>query len=410
MIKKKIIYIHQFFSLPSVAGSTRSYDLAKKFIESGHQVEFITTSNGFEENFEKLWNYKEIEGIKFHILGNTTMHNSTPYFKRMWLFSKFLFFSSFKIIKIHGDVVLATSTPLTVGVPAMIKRYRHRTPYIFEARDIWPETVIAIGAIKNKIFQKILYALEAKIYNHAAAIVPLSSDMKSSIVNRFPQLSCPIKVIENISELARFQNNLDSEHSILKEKIGFKPRYTILYAGTFGRVNGIMYVIDLAFKLLQIDPSIAFVLIGKGAEKETVIRAAMSKKVYNVNVFFMDPVPKNQLPQLYYEVDMGSSFVIPIKELWANSANKFFDTLAAGRPMLINHGGWQMQVLTEQNAGYILPAELDQLSNSKLQEFIAYTNDMEQQCRQRKNALDLAQRYSLEEANRKYQTLLENIN
>src|SRR5690606_29799362 len=111
--------------------------------------------------------------------------------------------------------------------------------------------------------------------------------------------------------------------------------------GTFGRVNGIDYVVALAEKTFQFDPDLVYILMGTGAQKKEIINLAKKKHIYNKNLFILDPISKNALPGWYKSVNMGSSFVIPIKELWANSANKFFDTLAAGKPILINHEGWQ---------------------------------------------------------------------
>src|SRR5690606_16163087 len=122
---------------------------------------------------------------------------------------------------------------LTIGIPALIKKWRGKTKYIFEVRDVWPETVISIGAVKNKWVQKILYWLEKIIYKNASAIVPLSIDMYSSIATRFPQFSEKSNiVIENISEINRFQN--EEKKVDLQRMIGFIPRFSLLYAGTFG--------------------------------------------------------------------------------------------------------------------------------------------------------------------------------
>ena len=169
-----------------------------------------------------------------------------------YLHRSIVFLNSFgspftKILSIKGDLVLATSTPLTIGIPALIKKWIQKTPFIFETRDVWPEAVIAIGAIKNTIIKKVLYFLEGLIYKNASAIVPLQLDMKRSIVTRYPKLgNKPIEVIENISEIDRFQKGYDKNISVLSKKIGFKPKFTVLYAGTFGKVNGINYVIKLA--------------------------------------------------------------------------------------------------------------------------------------------------------------------
>lgn len=308
-----------------------------------------------------------------------------------------------------GDLVLATSTPLTIGIPALFKKWIQKTPFIFETRDVWPEAVIAIGAINNTIIKKVLYFLEGLIYKNASAIVPLSVDMKRSIVTRYPKLdNKSIDVIENISEIDRFQKGYDKNISVLSKKIGFKPKFTVLYAGTFGKVNGINYVIKLAQKLININPEIIFVLVGDGSEKELVIQEASHKKILNKNVYILDSVSKSDLSQLYFECDMGSSFVINIKELWANSANKYFDTLASGKPILINHEGWQKVEINKDNIGYVLPAEI---KDNDVKKFSNYCKNTSLITKQGENALNIAKsKYATDIAVRKYNKLFKNKN
>ena len=407
----RIVYLHQYFVFPSGTGGTRSYDLSSGFKKHGIEVEVVTSSAFIDEiknNFVSGWNILEEDGIRFHIL-KLDYSNNLSYFRRILVFLQFIWYASFRLLSIECDLVLATSTPLTIGIPAMVKKMIHKTPYIFEVRDVWPEAVIAIGAIKNRLIQKLLYWLEYLIYRNAKGIVPLSPDMLTSIVSRYPELkSKPIKVIENISEIERFQKGFNPSICLIREKIGFKPRFTVLYAGTFGRVNGIEYVINLASKTLPIDSGIVFVLIGSGSEEASLKARAKHAGVLNKNVFFLEPIPKNQLAQLYYEVDLGSSFVIPITELWANSANKFFDSLASGKPILINYGGWQKGLIKQENVGYVLPPVLDRTFN--VQNFISFTTDFSALQQQRKNALRLAKlSYSLQTAIYKYLKLFEEI-
>jgi glycosyltransferase involved in cell wall biosynthesis len=401
----KIIYLHQYFKFPHESGGTRSYDLASGFVASGHQVEIITSTSDEKYNNRNRWTQIEQKGLVVHYI-YLPYGNHLSYLKRSLVFFQFLYFSTFKLLSLKGDVLLATSTPLTIGIPALIKKWIHKTSFVFEARDVWPEAVIAIGALKNKLLQKILYKLEFVIYDNAAAIVPLSVDMKHSIVSRYPELGTkPIEVIENISEINRFQNGFSREVSVLKEKIGFQPRFPILYAGTFGRVNGIDYVIALAEKLIFIDPSIVFVLVGDGAEKSAIIGQAIDKALLNKNVFILDSVSKQDLPQLYFECAMGSSFVIPIKELWANSANKFFDTLAAGKPILINHQGWQKEVIIKKNLGYVLP---EVLSDEAAEAFALYTqNDILIKVQQDKALYIAKENYALDVAVSKYNKIFD---
>lgn len=396
----KILYLHQYFKFPSENGGTRSYDLATGFAEKGYEIEIVTSTSDPEYNQAKRWVKLQKDGLIVHYI-YLPYGNHLSYFKRALVFFQFLWFASFKLLAIKTDLVLATSTPLSIGIPALIKKWITKTPFVFEARDVWPEAVIAIGAIKNIYLQKLLYQLERIIYKNAAAIVPLSVDMKKSIVDRYPQFKTkPIEIIENISEIRRFQNSYNQDKSLLKEKIGFVPRFTVLYAGTFGRVNGIGYVVKLAKEVIAIDPTVVFVLIGAGAEKEMITQLALDEGVLNKNVFILDPVSKQELPQLYYECNMGSSFVIPVKELWANSANKFFDTLAAGKPILINHPGWQKDKIESEDIGYVLPEKIDKFV---ARDFVSYTQNVALILKQSARALEVAKdNYSLEIAVEKY--------
>ena len=403
----KIIYLHQYFKFPNESGGTRSFDLATGFLDSGHHVEMLTSTSNIEYKKKKRWTKINKNGLVVHYV-YLPYANEMSYIRRSIVFFKFLWLSTFKLLSLKGDLVLTTSTPLTVGIPALIKKWFHKTPFIFEIRDVWPEVVIAIGAVKNKIIQRLLYFLENLIYKNASAIVPLSIDMKNSITSRYSNLaSIPIQVIENISEIDRFQNSVNANNSVLKEKIGFCPRFTILYAGTFGRVNGLDYVVNLASKLIDLDPSIVFVMLGDGSEKEAVLQKAVDKNLLNKNIYILDSVAKRDLSQLYYECDMGSSFVVPIKELWANSANKFFDTLAAGKPILINHDGWQKELIEMENIGYVLPTIVDHNAAKK---FELYTKDEALISEQKNNGLNIAKaNFSKDVAVKKYNNLFENI-
>ena len=401
----KIIYLHQYFKLPNETGGTRSYDLACGFLKLGYEIEIITSTSDPKFKTKKRWHKTEIDGLSVNYIF-LPYSNDMSYLYRSFVFLKFLFFSITKILSTKGDLVLATSTPLTVGIPAIIKKWIQKTPFIFETRDIWPEAVIAIGAIKNIIIQKALYFLEGLIYKNASAIVPLSLDMKRSIVTRFPKLDHkPIDVIENISEIDRFQKGYDKNLSVLSKEIGFKPKFTILYAGTFGKVNGINYVVSLANKLIDINPEIIFVLVGDGIDKNSVIQEASDKKILNKNIYILNSVSKYHLSQLYFECDMGSSFVINVKELWANSANKYFDTIASGKPVLINYEGWQKAEINEKNIGYVLPAKI---KDDDIKKFSNYCKNSSLIAKQGENALNIAKtKYATDTAVRKYNKIFK---
>jgi glycosyltransferase involved in cell wall biosynthesis len=199
----KIAYLHQYFKFPNETGGTRSFDLSNGFLKIGHDVDIITSTSNKMKSKNRWFELKKGE-LKVNYI-YLPYSNKMTYLKRVVVFLKFTWFSSLKLLSLNSDIVLATSTPLTIGIPALIKKWFHKTPYIFEVRDVWPEVPIAVGAVKNKFFKKVFFWLEYLIYKNSSAIIPLSVDMKYSIISRYPKLKEKITVIENISEIERFQ-------------------------------------------------------------------------------------------------------------------------------------------------------------------------------------------------------------
>ena len=144
----KIIYLHQYFKFPNESGGTRSFDLATGFLGLGHHVEILTSTSDLRHKTGKRWSKIEKNGLVVHYT-YLNYGNDMTYYQRLTVFFQFLWFSSLKLLSLKGDVVLATSTPLTIGIPALIKKWIHKTPFIFETRDIWPEAAIAIGAVSS---------------------------------------------------------------------------------------------------------------------------------------------------------------------------------------------------------------------------------------------------------------------
>lgn len=401
----KILYIHQYFRFPQTAGGTRSYDLSKLFALNGVDVVVITTSAGVKvDNWNgKRWKYLEKDGIKLWVL-NCSYGQKMSMKRRIISFIQFLWFSSLKVLSLDAELVLATSTPLTVAVPALVKKLCSGTPYIFEVRDVWPEVPIQLGYIKNRFSILFLQWFEKTTYRNASCVVALSIGMQECIEKRISGIK-KIEVIPNISEVTRFSV---ADNPSLYPEFNFPGKKVILYAGTLGAVNHILYVAELAAALSRINiVDVVFCIVGDGREKEDIVRYCEEEEILNKNIFFFSPVPKQALPLLYSKCCMGSSFVSDNKVLWDNSANKFFDTLAAGRPILINHEGWQAEVIRKHNCGYVLPPIL---SDIEVDRFVNYLNDEKLLEMQRNNAKETAQtKYSLEIAGKKYLDIVTSV-
>lgn len=204
----KLLYIVQYFRFPNETGSTRPYDLASSFAKNDIDVTIITSDTSGKQTDN--WKYIEKDGLKLFYY-NCAYNNKMGFYERINAFVSFFINATKKAISVDYDIMLASSTPLTNGIPALFCKWWKKKPYVFEVRDVWPGVPIAMGYFENSIIQKLLYALEKKIYKNASTIVPLSIGMDENIKERYPNNKSI--VIPNISEVSRF-NHIDKSTDI----------------------------------------------------------------------------------------------------------------------------------------------------------------------------------------------------
>ena len=340
----KIIYIHQYFRTRAMSGGTRSYEFAQLLKARGHDVVVISLAQQRKQS--KLWDKEQIDGITVHWL-KVGYSNNYGFVRRLLAFLGFVFFSSFRILPIKADLVFATSTPLTTAIPAAIYSTFRRKPMVFEVRDLWPELPIAIGALKNPILKFLARFLERMAYYRSAAVVALSPGMAAGVKEVCP--SVPVTVLPNACDMELFAQGDGKAYRAERSWLG--DRKMVLYAGTLGEINGVDYLVDLAAELRKSDPEIMVVIMGDGKQLPIVRERALKLGVLGRNLHIEPPVSKNQMPDVLAAADLACSLFIDLPEMRNNSANKFFDGLAAGRPVLINYGGWHRELLTEHGAG-----------------------------------------------------------
>jgi glycosyltransferase involved in cell wall biosynthesis len=164
-----------------------------------------------------------------------------------------------------------------------------------------------------------------------------------------------ITIIPNAAERKRFSVPRQTGKDFRNKFLWLKNRPLVVYAGSLGKINGVSYLVHIAKTMRSLDPEVRFLIAGNGKEKNEIISLAMATGVYEKTMFFIPPVSKQVLPTLLSAATVCTSVIIPIPELTYNSANKFFDGLAAGRPMIINYGGWQKNILESNGAGFVLP-------------------------------------------------------
>jgi glycosyltransferase involved in cell wall biosynthesis len=271
-------------------------------------------------------------------------------------------------LQLKTDINFATSTPLTIVLPALVAKFLRRTPYVFEVRDLWPEIPIALGFLKGRAAIFFAKKLAGLAYKHASKIVVLSRDMGKGVLI-YGDYEKKMVLIPNASDVALLRTK--DENAVLsfwqQRNLDSRNASLVVYTGTLGRVNQVGYLVDLAAEscIKQAD-NIKFVVFGDGAEKEIIIKAAKDKKVWNDNFFLFSPVSKKELAYVLGGASLSISLVDNIPILWGNSANKFFDAFAAGVPVGVNHGGWQAEVIQEFSCGLVLDYNVAESAKSLL--------------------------------------------
>lgn len=332
-----------------MSGGTRSYEMARRLVEKGHEVHVITSWRGKRES--NGWFSTLEAGIHVHWLP-VQYSNSMSYARRIIAFVRFAILSAAKCASLKCDLIFATSTPLTIAIPAVYASRKQGVPMVFEVRDLWPELPIAIGALKSRVLQKWAYALERWAYRNSEAIVALSPGMRDGII----RAGYPLERIVTIP------NSSDNDYFISDEEEVKKFRYArpwlgdrplIVYAGTFGRINGVSYLVDLAVEIRELDPTVCILLVGEGQERSLIEDNARRAGVLGKNLFIEEAISKKDVPVLLSAADISCSLFLDIPAMRANSANKFFDSLASSKPVLLNYGGWQADLVKRFGCGLV---------------------------------------------------------
>lgn len=353
MTGARIAYVHQYFTTPDSpgGGGTRSYEMARRLVDDGHEVHMITTDvDAVKPSWR--WTTSVVDGITVHALP-VPYANEMGYSARLKAFARFAIASTWRAASVRPDVVLATSTPLTVAIPGAIAARVRRARFVFEVRDLWPELPIEVGALTNPFAKVAARALARFAYRNAESVIALSPGMAAGVAaHGYPPER--ISVVPNGCDLDRFAVDPEAGAAFRAARSWLGGRPLVLYAGTFGLVNGVGWLVRLAAEVARLDDQVAFLLIGSGREKDDVEALARELGLLGYTVFVEGPVPKTSMPAALSAATLASS-VFTTTGMVDNSANKFFDALAAGRSLLINHDGWQAELLADTGAGLVLP-------------------------------------------------------
>ena len=388
----KILYFHQHFSTPKGSAGIRSYAMAQSLIRNGHQVTMVCGSfgagqTGLTQPFNKGMRRGMVDGIDI-IEFELPYSNALSFLKRILIFLSFAFKSIKVALTEQYDVVFATTTPLTAGIPGIFAKWFRRKPFVFEVRDLWPELPKAMGVIKNPIVLWMMSVLEWTSYHSADRLVGLSPGIVDGIIKRG---IAPEKVasIPNGCDLDIFA----SEHQAWRPEGVKETDLMAIFTGTHGLANGLNAVLDAAVELKKRQRTdIKLVLVGDGMQKKALVERATELQLDNI--IFHNPVNKTKLAGLMASADIGLQILANVPAFYyGTSPNKFFDYISAGLPVLNNYPGWLAELITNKQCGFAVPPENPQ----------AFADALEQAADQREKLLEMgknSQQVATEQFNR----------
>lgn len=346
-----VLYFHQHFSTPEGAAGTRSYEMAQELIREGHSVTVVCGSyeqgkTGLETSYVKGRRRGDVDGIDV-IEFALNYGNHMGFSQRAGVFAKFAIGSIVVAMREKYDVVFATTTPLTAGIPGIFARWLRRKPFVFEVRDLWPELPKAMGIITNPLVLSLMSVLEWVSYRSANRLIGLSPGIVEGIAARGVDKE-RIEMVPNGCDINLFST----------PKASWRPngvaddQLLAIFTGTHGYANGLDAVLDAAKELqMRGRDDVRIALVGQGREKEKLQARARAENIDSI--LFLDPVPKNKLVGLMAGADVGLQILRNVPAFYfGTSPNKFFDYISAGLPVVNNYPGWVAEMISENNCGF----------------------------------------------------------
>jgi len=349
----RIVLVYQHFMVHGV-GSTKPYDLARDLIAAGHDVTVLCGRGYLSQGVDVpkgLIRRLSVDGVRVICLG-VDYRQEMGFVRRVAAFVSFAVLAMIVACRLRRyDVLVASSTPLTVGLVGLAAHYLRRIPYVFELRDLWPEFPIRAGYLKNPLIIRISTFFERWFYRKAAAILTISDWMRDRLIKRGIDAGKIIFIPTGVDYPSYRDATPDKQW---RADLGMSGTMLAIYVGAHGPSNGLDYLLDAA-ELLDAADGIRMVLIGDGADKPHLMAEARRRKLESIT--FLPPERRSEVPGILKASDVALLIdkVVPGSEY--GLPNKFFDYLAAGLPTISNTPAELWIYLKKHDCGVLVDSE-----------------------------------------------------
>jgi len=363
-----ILLIHQYYLTKNAAGGTRFNEMAKDWASKGNRITVIggmvnSKSGKKYEEYKNKFIVEEKEDNEIRVIRcHVSEAYNVNFIGRLWAYFSFVFSSiigGLFYTKEKHDLIVVSSPPLFVGITAYLLSRIKRIPFVFEVRDLWPESTVDSGVLKNKFIIKLAFKFEAFIYKKARLINVLTPAFRDKLINDKGVEKDKIILIPNAADFQMSDRILNSEFdrmSIREQMNVDENKLVFTYVGAHGRANNLIQIISAAERLRDVD--VEFWLIGDGMEKEMLKQEA--KKRDCTNVKFIDSMSKEEVLKYIIASDIGISVLKKVDTFKTIYSNKTFDYMSCKTPILMAIDGVSKDLVEEAKAGvYVEPEDVD---------------------------------------------------
>jgi glycosyltransferase involved in cell wall biosynthesis len=360
-----ILLIHQYFLEDNDGGGSRWNEMARTWTDQGHQVTVLAgmvhyATGKKPERYQGKYFYIDQKSERLTIIRSHVSESyNVNFLGRLWGYFSFVFSSIYAgLFKATGkyDVIIVTSPPLFVGITAYILSLFKRISFVFEIRDLWPESAIDTGVLKSKLIIKLAYWFEAFIYKRAKLINVLTPAFQKTLIEKKGVPAEKVIMIPNAADFALSESllaNFDIKEFRHEHKL--IGRFVITYVGAHGVANHLIQVIDAAEIIQERHPEVLFLLIGEGMEKAMLKEEAARRGVTNT-VRFIDAVPKKEVFKYILASNLGASILKKVDTFKTVYSNKTFDYMSCKKPILMLIDGVSRELVEQADAGmYVEP-------------------------------------------------------
>jgi glycosyltransferase involved in cell wall biosynthesis len=363
----KLVVLYQYYQGHGAPGHSLVYDLTQFLAEKGHDVTVISGETGYMEiNVEDLPWYQRIfrqdKNGKVNVVRTYTyseLHRS--YFGRLLSFISFSISAPLGLLRLQKpDVVLASSPPIFPMFSVWLVCKLRGIPFVIEVRDLWPESGIQMGILKNKYLIKIMQWMEKLLYDHSLKIIALTDGIRNDICSRGWSKNKVELVTCGVDFDKLYPDKLGGE--IIREKYGWQDKKIVMYFGALGEANNIPVIIQAA-KILQNHEKIVFVLVGDGMKKNEIMEDICSYGLTNITL--LPPVPKFDARSFINAADICLVTLRDIPLFEGAIPTKLIDYMACGKAVLCGVRGEAVRIISESAGGVFFdPDNSHQLSEN----------------------------------------------